>query len=109
MKTFLIICVFCFLFSALPFSIARQVHRGNKLPSIFFLKHALLLLIISLMVAAVEHNGYYVQFPTVNKVPSTGNVTTSCVGGKYAACTIPIPPPGKGFPNRRGPICPCRH
>ncbi|MBA0675156.1 hypothetical protein Goari_016714, partial [Gossypium aridum] len=72
-------------------------------------KHAFLLLIISLMVAAVEHNGYYVQFPTVNKVPSTGNVTTSCVGGKYAACTIPIPPPGKGFPNRRGPICPCRH
>ncbi|TYH63710.1 hypothetical protein ES332_D07G212100v1 [Gossypium tomentosum] len=83
MKTFLIICVFCFLFSALPFSIALQVHR-------------------------VEHNGYYVQFPTV-KVPSTGNVTTSCVGGKYAACTIPIPPPGKGFPNRRRPICPCRH
>nr|KJB10482.1 hypothetical protein B456_001G203500 [Gossypium raimondii] len=84
MKTFLIICVFCFLFSALPFSIARQVHR-------------------------VEHNGYYVPFPPVNKVPRTGSVTTSCVGGKYAACTIPIPPPGKGFPNRRGPICPCRH
>ncbi|MBA0640376.1 hypothetical protein Goklo_023319, partial [Gossypium klotzschianum] len=27
MKTFLIFCVFCFLFSALPFSLARQVHR----------------------------------------------------------------------------------
>ncbi|MBA0847572.1 hypothetical protein Goshw_020084 [Gossypium schwendimanii] len=107
MRTFLIICVFCFLFSALPFSIARQVHRDFY--STLIRKHAFLLLIISLMVAAVEHNGYYVPFPTVNKVPSTGNVTTSCVGGQYAACTIPIPPPGNGFPNRRGPICPCRH
>ncbi|MBA0732916.1 hypothetical protein Gogos_016975, partial [Gossypium gossypioides] len=72
-------------------------------------KHALLLLIISLMVAAVEHNGYYKRFP-VKKEPGGDRPTTRCVkGAKYAACTIPIPPPGKGFPNGRRPICPCHH
>ncbi|KAA3459114.1 hypothetical protein EPI10_013635 [Gossypium australe] len=82
MKTFLIICVFCFLFSALPFSIAREVHR-------------------------VEHNGSY-QRLTYKKKPFEGKVRTRCVNGQYAACTIPIPPPGKGFPDGRR-ICPCHH
>ncbi|KAB2075019.1 hypothetical protein ERO13_A07G176000v2 [Gossypium hirsutum] len=85
MKTFLIICVFCFLFSALPFSIALQVHR-------------------------VEHNGVSKTF-VISQQPNKGALNTrrSCVNGKYTACTIPIPPPGKGFPNRRRPICPCHH